>query len=56
MLVVRFGGRGVWVMKRIVKQEVDYLRCRKLPGLNQGRDAEVTSWLSDEGAKLTMPE
>jgi len=25
MLVARFGGRGVWVMKRIVKQEVDYV-------------------------------
>ena len=43
MLVARSGGSGIWVMKRILKQEVDYVRLGKLPASQQGRHAKVTS-------------
>jgi len=56
MLVARSGGWGVWVMKRILKQEVDYVRYGKLPAPKQGKHAKVTSWLSDEGTMLAMRE
>jgi len=56
MLVARCGGWGVWVMKRMLKQEVNYVRCGKLPAPKQGRHAKVTSWLSDEGTMLAMRE
>ena len=56
MLVARSGGWDVWVMKRILKQEVDYVRFGRLPALKQGRHGKVTSWLSDEGTMLTIQE
>jgi len=56
MLVARSGGWGVWVMKRILKQEVDYVRFGRHPAPKQGRHGKVTSWLSDEGTMLTIRE
>jgi len=56
LLVARSGGWGVWVMKRILKQKVDYVRFGRLPASKQGRLGKITSWLSDERTMLTIRE
>ena len=56
LLVARSGGCGIWVMRRILRQEVEYIRFGKLPAPKQGGHAKVTSWLSDEGTMLAMRE
>ena len=43
-------------MRRILKQEVEFIRFGKLPVPKQGRHAKVTSWLTDEGTMLAMRE
>jgi len=56
LLVAKSAGWGMWVMRRILKQEVDFIRLGKLPAPRQGRHAKVASWLTDEGTMLAMRE
>jgi len=56
LLVAKSGGWGTWVMRRILKQEVEFIRFGKEPVPMQGRHAKVTSWLTDEGTMLAMRE
>ncbi|RPA93140.1 hypothetical protein L873DRAFT_1856014 [Choiromyces venosus 120613-1] len=56
LLVVQSGGWGTWVMERILKQEVAYIRYGKLPIPKQGGHVKVASWLTDEGTMLTIRE
>ena len=56
LLVAQGGGWGIWVMTRILQQEVNYVRDRKLPVPKQGRHTKVASWLTDEGTKMAMQE
>ena len=43
-------------MRRILKQEVEFIRFGKLPVPKQDRDAKITSWLTDEWTILAMRE
>lgn len=56
LLVAKAGGWGNWVMRRILKQEVEYVRSGKLPTPKQGKHVKVASWLTDEGTMLAMRE
>lgn len=56
LLVAKSGGWGMWVMNRILRQEVVYIQSGKLPAPKQGKHAKVTSWLTDEGTTLAMRE
>jgi len=56
LLVAKSAGWGMWVMRRILKKEVDFIQLGKLPAPRQGRHAKVASWLTDKGTMLTMRE
>jgi len=56
LLVAKSGGWETWVMRRILKQEVEFIRFGKEPVPIQGRHTKVTSWLTDEGTMLAMRE
>jgi len=56
LLVAKLAGWGMWVMRGILKQEVDFIRLGKLPAPRQGRHSKVASWLTDEGTMLAMRE
>ena len=56
LLVAKSGGWGLWVMKRILMQEVAYIRHGRLPSSKQGKHTKVTSWLTDDGTMVAMQE
>ena len=56
LIVAKSAGWGMWVRRRILKQEVDFIQWGKLPAPRQGSHAKVASWLTDEGTMLTMRE
>ena len=54
--MAKSGGWGTWVIRRILKQEVEFIQFGKLLVPKQGRHPKVTSWLTDEGTMLAMRE
>lgn len=56
LLVANAGGWSSSVMKRILQQEVMFIRYGQLPMPKQGRHVKVVSWLTDEGTMLAMRE
>ena len=46
----------MWVMRLILKQEVDFIKSGTLSAPRQGRHAKITSWLTDKGTMLAMQE
>jgi len=56
LTIAMAGGWGTWVMKRILRQEVEYIRSGKLPVPRQGKHSKIASWLTDEGTMLAMRE
>lgn len=56
LLVAEAGGWGTLVMHQILKQEVHYIRNRKLPAPKQGKHVKVGSGLTDERCIIDMQE
>jgi len=54
LLVAQAGGWGTWVIHRILRQEVYYIRNGKLPAPKQGKHIKVASWLPDEGTIMAI--
>lgn len=54
--VAKSAGWSKSVAKRILNQEVQYIRHGKIPLPRQGKHSKVASWKTDEGTILAMKE
>jgi len=54
--VAKSAGWSKAVAKRILNQEVEYIRHGKISVPQQGKHSKVASWITDEGTELAMKE
>ena len=54
--VAKSAGWSISVAKRILSQEVQYIRHGKIPVPKQGKHSKVASWISDEGTVTASRE